>query len=296
MTDAREDLARITTQLSAIYTTSEPDFPGFAVNLVPILDTIAGPGLQLALWLLMGAVALVLLIACANVGNLLLARGAARQHEIGVRRALGASRGRLVRQLLVESIVLAGGRNRRRVAGRWSNTGPQRVCRRSLASCRSDFVGRDRPLVCGICLRCGRAPFRPVASSARNRANDVRLAQRSSRCRGGVNVRFVRGVLVVVECGLAVVLLVGAGLLLRSLARVHGIDPGFDPRHTLVMRVEFPARTPVPNAPPDDSGAAQATARAQIMEDLLARVRHCHQSKARRSSTICSSRVRGTRR
>ena len=274
MADARADLARISAQLGAAYTTREPDFPGFAVNVVPILDTIAGPGLQLALWLLMGAVVLVLLIACANVGNLLLAHGAARQHEIGVRRALGASRVRLVRQLLVESLVLSllGGTGGVLVAA-----GATRVLGLYAADRlpRTDQITLDATvLVFAVLVSLGAGVLFGLlpALRATERTTSGWLKE-ATAVGGGPNVRFVRGALVVVECGLAVVLLVGAGLLLRSLARVNGIDPGFDPRNTLVMRLEFPATAPVTNPPPGDTGAANAAVRAQAMEDLLALVR-----------------------
>jgi predicted permease len=106
--DARDDLARIGKQLSATYpVSSDPDFPGFGTSVVPMLDLFAGKSLQSTLWMLLGAVVLVLLVACANIANLLLARGATRQREFAVRRALGAGRSRLIRQLLAESTVLA---------------------------------------------------------------------------------------------------------------------------------------------------------------------------------------------
>jgi putative ABC transport system permease protein len=272
--DARADLSRITTQLSATYATSEPDFPGFAVNLVPVLDTIAGPGLQRALWLLMGAVVLVLLIACANVGNLLLARGAARQHEIGVRRALGASRGRLIRQLVVESLVLSA-------LGGACGVLLAAAATRALSLYAADRLPRTEQITLdATVLGFGRAVsviagllFGLLPALRATEPTTSGWLKEATAIGGGPNVRFVRGGLVIIECGLAVVLLVGAGLLLRSLARVHGIDPGFDPGNTLVMRIEFPTALPVANAPRGDSGAAAATVRAQAMEELLARVR-----------------------
>src|SRR5262245_35672807 len=104
---AREDLARIGKQLTATYPSTVPDFPGFGTTVLPMIDFVAGRNLQSALWVLLGAVGLVLLVACANVANLLLARGATRHHEFAVRCALGAGRGRLIRQLVAESTVLA---------------------------------------------------------------------------------------------------------------------------------------------------------------------------------------------
>jgi predicted permease len=107
LADVRADLANIGRRLDVAYKSNIPDFPGFGTNVVPMLDSVAGKSLQSALWLLLGSVGLVLLVACANVANLLLARGTTRQHEFALRRALGAGRARISRQLIVESLVLA---------------------------------------------------------------------------------------------------------------------------------------------------------------------------------------------
>lgn len=263
--DARDDLARVGRHLDQVHPSTVPDFPGFAVTLVPMLDSIAGVPLQRALWLLMAAVGVVLVVACANVAGLLLARGAARQQEFTMRRALGASRVRLVRQQLIESLALAalGG-----LAGAVLAVGLTRIIT-TLADQRlprlEDGAIDTRVLV-----------FAGLAAMVSAIVFGVFPALRATAAeRGMATERFhvarPRGFLLVAECALAVVLLVGAGLLLRSLALVRAVDPGFDPQRALLTRIQFPAEARTAENV-TTSSTDRAISREQVQQVLLERV------------------------
>ena len=273
--DAKADLGRIGSHLASVYHSDVPDFPGFATTVMPILDHVTGQNVQRALWLLFASVGLVLLVACANVANLLLARGSTRHQELAVRRALGASRGRLVRQMLAESMALATGGGvlglgvAMAVTRLVAAAGATRIARIEEAS----IDGRVFAFALAVSVVAGFV-FGAVPA-VRASGTDPGAALKSSRASAGTAARRTREVLVIVECMLAVVLLVGAGLLLRSLAHVHDVDPGFDGRNVLTMRLILP-----PEAPPSaeerrqDSriAPARAQARTRLVEDVAARI------------------------
>ncbi len=274
--DARADMDRIGRELTATYPADSPDSPGFATTVAPVLDALAGADVQRALWVLLGATALVLLVACANVANLLLARGAARAHEFTIRRALGGGRGRLLRQLTIEHLVLAlaGGAAGVAVAA-WG----MRVVRTAAAGYlpRTDGIVLDaRVLTAATVAAIAAAVVFGLAPALRLSAADpVDSLRYGPRTVGSLRLRRSRGLLVLAECALAIVLLAGAGLLLRSLARVLAIDPGFDPRGVLTLRLELPSEAPPAAA--DRSGAStldvvRARAREQSMQDLIDRL------------------------
>jgi putative ABC transport system permease protein len=200
-----------------------------------------------ALLVLLGAVGFVLLIACANVANLLLARAAARSKEIAVRTALGASRERLVRQLLTESLLLA-------LAGGVLGLGLAFWGVRSVAALnpgnlpRADEIGIDPPvmlftLVVSLLtgLLFGLAPaLHASATDLHGMLKDGGRGSAGSRGSHGI-----RRMLVIAEVALALTLLTGAGLLVKSFARLQGVDPGFDPDRVLTFNLALPpARYP----------------------------------------------------
>jgi putative ABC transport system permease protein len=278
MADARADMTRIGNRLAETYPTTEPDFPGFGTTVLPVLDSVAGSGLQSALWVLLGAVGLVLLVACANVANLLLARGATRRQEFAIRCALGASRGRLIRQLVAESMVLAavGGTIGVLVAS-WGT----RVLSVAAAAYvpRIDEINVDaRVLLFAVGVSLVSGLVFGLAPAVRVSAMDASesLKEGSGRGTASVRLRRARGTLIVAECSLAIVLLVGAGLLIRSLARLHAVKPGFDPQSVLTVRLEFPPEAPPTAAEQTQTSpiaAARARGREQRLQDLLAQIR-----------------------
>jgi predicted permease len=278
MDAARADMTRIGNRLGELYPTTEPDFPGFGTTVLPVLDYVAGSGLQSALWVLLGAVGLVLLVACANVANLLLARGATRRHEFAVRCALGASRGRLVRQLVAESMVLAvvGG-----LIGVLVATWGTRVLSVAAAAYvpRIDEISVDARVLLfavGVSLVSGLAfGLAPAVRVSAMDASET-LKEGSGRGTGSVRLHRTRGALIVAECALAIVLLAGAGLLIRSLARLHAVKPGFDAQSVLAVRLEFPPEAPPTAAEQTQTSpiaAARARGREQRMQDLLLQIR-----------------------
>ncbi len=231
------------TQVSAQLTQMFPDFnTGWTSRVVPLREQLTGD-VRPALLVLAGAVAFVLLIACANVANLLLARAGARQRELAVRAALGAARARLVRQLLAESLVLSaiGGVFGLLLAW-WALGFLRAVVAERLPIQRLEMVGIDMSVLlftvvaslsCGLVF--GVVPA--LTASGTSLTNSLKEGGRSG---SGSRGNRMRGAFVVVEVALALVLLVGAGLLLRSFMRLLDQHPGFDSSRIVTMRLSLP--------------------------------------------------------
>jgi len=214
---------------------------GYGVQLVTLSEDTVG-GLRPTLLALFGAVVFVLLIACANVGNLLLARSTARQKEIAIRAALGAARVRLVRQLLTESALLAllGGALGLLLA-LWATSlietlGSQVTPLLSGIRINGRVLGFTAVISMLASVIFGLVPTLHASKPDLNEA--LKEGGRSSGAASSSNR--LRGVLVVSEIALALVLLVCAGLLIRSVMRLRDMSPGFNPSHLLTMNVPLP--------------------------------------------------------
>jgi predicted permease len=216
----------------------KPAFGGFAVIAA---DDLVGE-IRPAILVLLGAVGLLLLIACANVAGLLLARAEARQREIAVRTALGAGAGRLVRQLLTESVLLAlaGGMLGALLAD-WGvralvAEAPPTLPRLDAVHTDGWVLGFTLLVSVATGLLFGLAP----AIQASRPDLTVALAEGGRSGSSAGRQRFRRS-LVVAQIALALMLVTSAGLLIRSFVRMRGVDPGFDPSHLLSAEVELPA-------------------------------------------------------
>jgi predicted permease len=234
---SRESSTLMRGMLSEYPTEYRPDFDGSAT---PVQQEVVGD-VRPAILVLLGAVGLLLLIACANVAGLLLARAEGRQREIALRIALGAGRGRLVRQLLTESLVLAlVGGVLGLLAAVWGVRGLVLAAPASIP--RLDAVGIDAPVLgFTVCLTLvtgllfGLAPAlhaaRPDLSGA--------LGDGGRGGTSGVARHRVRRALVAGQVALALVLVTGAGLLVQSFVRLRQVDPGFRPQRLLTARIEL---------------------------------------------------------
>jgi len=245
-------LRQAQTEMSVIAQRLEQTSPdankGLGINLVPFYMQLTGSNVRLALWILFAAVVFVLLIACTNVANLMLARGMAREREIAIRMALGAGRMRLIRQLLTESTLLAlmaGGLGL--FIASWGIRILIRFSPPNLPHLDSIAIdGRVLAFTIVVSLLTamlfGLAPALKVSQVHPGSAlKDGRGAS------GGITGRRLRGLLVIAEFSLAVLLLSGAGLLLRSFIRLQAVELGFDPAQVLTMQT----------APPQNSTADQ---------------------------------------
>ena len=233
---AQTEFVALSAQLAREYPNTNKNI---VADVVPLRDHLAG-GLRVILPFLLSAAAILLTVACANVANLLLAHGVSRAREMAVRQALGASRARLIRQLFVESLLLA-------TAGGAAGLGLARwildviAGLRPVDAARVDQIpidARAAAIVCGVTVAAaiiaGMAPAiqltRPSAVTA------LREGRRNVR-------RGVRGALVVLEVAAAVVLAVSAGLLVRSFLMIQRVDPGFRPHDVVALQIFLSDRT-----------------------------------------------------
>jgi putative ABC transport system permease protein len=236
---ARGDMTTLARRLEEQY----PENRDLGVNLVALPEQVIGKTLRTALWIMLGAVAAVLLIGCANVANLLLSRAATREREVGVRLALGASRGRLVRQLLTESVLLASLGGALGVLLAW---GGLRVL---VGLAPADIPRLDQVRVDGVVLAVVAlvvmvtgVAFGLVPALQASRPNLVEALREGGRGgTAGQRGHRLRRLLAGAQVALVVVLLTAAGLLIRSFLQLQQVQLGFRPDHLLTMQLALPS-------------------------------------------------------
>jgi putative ABC transport system permease protein len=214
---------------------------GWGVEIVPLREQFVGD-IRPALWILLGAVGFVLLIACANVANLLLARATARQREIAIRTALGANRWRVVRQLLTESLLLSTvGGAFGLLLGWWGIEVLIAFSPRDLVVL--DKIGINFTVLfftTGVSFLTGIVfGIAPALEATRLNTSET-LKEGGKSIGGSPRARRLSSAFVISQVALSLVLLVGAGLMMKSLMRLQSVNPGFDAENVLTMRVILP--------------------------------------------------------
>jgi len=240
---AQLQVDRVASDLRAHYPIKQT--AGFYLHAVPMFDDLVGD-VRPAILSVMGAVAFVLLIACANVANLLIVRASARSRELAVRAAIGAGRGQLIRQMLAESLVIAA-------LGTALGLGLARAGIQVLIAMgpkdlpRLDAIAMD-PRVLGFAIVAGvlTAVLCGLVPALRASRADVMEALRAvGRSGGGLGSgRRLRSAVIVAEVALSFILLVGAGLMLRSIIELARVEPGFDANGVLTFALQSQARQP----------------------------------------------------
>jgi putative ABC transport system permease protein len=236
---ANAELSAIAGRLSKQYPDTNMNFT--SMNVVTLHSDVVG-NVRPALMILLGAVVLVLLIACANVANLLLARAASRSREIAIRTALGASRLRVIRQLLCESLLLAlmGGIGGLLLAW-WGvdllgAAGPQGLPHIAQIKVNFTVCAFTFALALGSTVLFGLIPALQVSRPSVNES----LQQGAKGSTGGLHTNRLRAFLVVSQVSLSLLLLAGAGLLIKSFFNLRGTNPGFDPVRLMTMQLTLP--------------------------------------------------------
>ena len=256
---AQAEMNTIASRLEQQYADSNK---GLGVRVVPLGDQIVGNA-RTSLWVMLAAVVFVLLIGTANVANMLLARGAARQKEMAIRTALGAGRWQIVRQLLTESVMLSlfSGALGLLVAI-WGidllvALSPQDLPRVKEVTIDLRVLGFTFvvSILTGILFG-----LLPALQASRPNLNE-RLKAGGRNATSGTNRQRLRSSLVIAEIALSLVLLVGAGLLIRSFVRLQAVNPGFNPSNLLTMRIDL-------TGPKYKTGAQVIGFQNQLLEQL----------------------------
>jgi len=237
---ARADMDSVAQNLATAYPDADK---GTGITLIPLKTDVVGD-VRGILLVLLGAVGFVLLIACANVANLLLARSTGRTREFAIRSALGASPARVIRQLLTESVMLG-------IAGGAIGLVLAKLAMRAILTGLADALPRTDEIVldsrvllftAGISILTGIVfGLAPAIKMLRPRLSET--LKEGGRGSSGARHR-TQSVFVVVEMAMALVLLIGAGLMIRSLAALWGINPGFDPRNALSFATSLTSDPP----------------------------------------------------
>ena len=257
LSQATADMDAIAQNLAAAYPEADK---GVGITLVSLKEDIVG-NVRPFLIVLLAAVGFLLLIACANVANLLLARAMGRSREFAVRAALGASHARVIRQLLTENLLLAGmGGALGLLLAFWGTKAVLGTLPGALP--RAKEVSLDSRVLLftmALSMFCG-IVFGLVPALKTSRVNLQEILKESGRGSRGVRHR-LQGIFVAGEVALALVLLVGAGLMVRSLAALWRVNPGFNPSHAITFALSMPANA--------ETTSAETRARLRHFDDKM---------------------------